>query len=97
MSPEGTKRLVRGVVERKMTIRQKLIKVTKKNGDPFEIIWNLDPKTCSEKDVRNLLNIRKAKPSDPLAHLGLEADLWLRTNLKILKERFQVNHRSERK
>lgn len=72
-----------------MSLRQNLIKATATNpGDSFDIIWNLDPNKCSAVDVIALLNIRKTRPQDTLAYLALEADSWIRENMKILKARF---------
>ena len=67
-----------------MTLRQKL----ETSINPIEIIWGINPWTCTEKDVETLLRIRKCKNSDRLAFLKLEASWWIQDNLAVLKRRF---------
>ena len=72
-----------------MGIQQRLNKANLIDpNDCFDIIGDLNPHLCSQEDVTTLLRIRKIRPNDKLAFLGLEADAWLRKNLKILKKRF---------
>ena len=69
-------------------LRRKLLKT---QDDPYkqvDIIVNLDPGKCSSQDVKTLLLIRKGRPSDRLAHLGMEADWWLKNHFEVLRRRF---------
>ena len=67
-----------------MNLRQRL----KRANEPYRLIWELDPNTCSAKDIKTLLGIKKARLNDPLSYLGLEAKWWLQENVVILKKRF---------
>ena len=69
-----------------MTLRQRL-----RNSEPenaMAIIQNLDPLEITPFELKALLLIQRCRRSDSLAFLGLEADWWIKDNLKILKERF---------
>jgi len=68
-----------------MGIRKKL----KDNPDrAIEIIRELDASNITPQDLIALIRIERGRPTDPLAHLSLEATWWLAKNWKILKERF---------
>lgn len=72
-----------------MRLRQRLNKATLADpNDCFDIIWDLSSSDCIPEDVTTLMRIRKARASDKLAFLGLEADSWLRENIKVLRKRF---------
>jgi len=69
-------------------LRRKLLKEQSDPEKQFILIADLNPKTCHFRDVKTLLLIKKARPSDRLAHLAMEADWWLKNHFKILKKRF---------
>jgi len=69
-----------------MTLRHQL--KTSAPEDAVAIIQELDPLLCSPYDLKALLLIQKARKSDPLAYLALEAKWWIDKHLTMLKKRF---------
>ena len=69
-------------------LRRKLLKEQNDPYKQFDTIAKINPKKCSFQDVKTLLLIRKARPSDRLAHLAMVADWWLKNHFKTLGKRF---------
>lgn len=67
-----------------MTLRHEL----KTADDATKILWDLDPLTISPFALKTLLLICKARRSDPLAFLALEAKWWIGVHSVLLKKRF---------
>ncbi len=67
-----------------MKLRQQL----KTADNPTKVLWDLDPLVISAFDLKTLLLICKARRSDPLAFLALEAKLWIGIHAVLLKKRF---------
>ena len=67
-----------------MTLRQRLKAA---DGNEAEIINSLDPETISINDLLTLLRIKRARATDPLVYLGLEAKWWLQDHKDVVKAR----------
>lgn len=67
-----------------MKLRQEL----KTADDATKILWDLDPLVISPFDLKTLLLICKARKSDPLGFLALEARWWIGIHAVLLKKRF---------
>jgi len=74
-----------------MKLRQQL----KTADDPTKVLWNLDPLFISAFDLKALLLICKARKSDPLGFLALEARWWIGIHAVLLKKRFLKRRNNE--
>ena len=71
-----------------MELRQRLLKEMSNPELQASIIWDLRPLEITPFDMKALLLISRARKSDRLSHLALEAKWWMQDNFALLKKRF---------